>query len=909
MVAVKTIKPSMSAGELSPEMFGRVDTEHYQLGLALARNFFVDYHGGLTNRPGTLHVSNVNSMVRHFPFERSAQETYMLELGEKTLRVLQGGKYIMNGNTPLTVATPYTAADLPEIRYIQSVDVMTLFHANYPMQQIKHYARTDWRVDQFQQKSGPYQSVNIEDNKLMWSDGQTGTVNIYTDFDLFTADMVGEFLYLETTGKYFTNSWVQRMVAKKGDYCYYAGNYYECVEARSNSLTGDVPPTHTEGERWDGPDQDLPNDNDDHFIGIKWRYSNSGFGEVKITKFISARQVEGQVTIELPKDLSGAGGTPDTSWEYLAVPYTPDFDMTSPKPDTTDNSKFRAYLRRTVDYVEIPQRDTWYVWEAKGDYHFHIIEQDGWTESGGEVADLKVVKPGSQALEAKTYKWAVSALSKRNGYPACGAYYSDRLNLGGNVRYSQTIWASKTDSYNDFGMSKPLLADDSLTLNVAGIQLSEIEHLLPLNALLAFTSGGVWAVLPKESQKMSAEDPPSIDVQSYNGCSYLAPLITGGHGVYVQRGEKVVREIQYDFGRNSFVDANLCIRSSHIFRNRRIVSWAFAKNPYSLIWCVLNDGTAASLTYMKEQQVWGWTTHTTNGKFKGVSAVEEDERTAVYFVVERMINGSPALHVEYQTDRNFTDLDSAVFMDDAVFIDNTVKGIWLTLSGGVTWEHPEEITATTSQAFFDDSTSGKTLIIKHDGNVFKVFVLSVIDARNAIAQLQQVIPEDLRENPLYEWGPAIEDIRVMDYLDNQEVGIVADGMYKGKQTVSYGVIQLQDPALKVSVGLIYESLGKSLPLDLPGAQQSIKDQYKAVSRVNMEVHDTYGGFAGTSLDNMYEIKQREYEDYTSPLKAKTGIHVVDVSSVYDMPGQFYFQQPDPMPFSLLALIPEFEIGD
>ncbi|WP_259556272.1 hypothetical protein [Vibrio harveyi] len=129
----------------------------------------------------------------------------------------------------------------------------------------------------------------------MWTNGQTGTISLYSDFDAFTPEMVGRHIYLEATGSFFTKSWIQRMVAKVGDVVYYAGNYYECTDARSNSLTGDSPPVHTEGERWDGPDQDIPNDNDDHYIGIKWRYSNSGFGEVKITKYVSPREVEAEV--------------------------------------------------------------------------------------------------------------------------------------------------------------------------------------------------------------------------------------------------------------------------------------------------------------------------------------------------------------------------------------------------------------------------------------------------------------------------------------------------------------------------------------------------------------------------------------------------------------------------------------
>ncbi|ENC6709932.1 hypothetical protein ABKY54_004542 [Vibrio harveyi] len=912
------IQPSMSAGELSPEMFGRVDTEHYKIGLELARNLFVDYHGGVSNRPGTYHVASYNEPVFHIEFERSATVTYMLEFGDNVMRILKNGHYILNaiGSAPLEYQTPYKAAEMPFVRHIQSVDVLTLFHSDHPMYQVKHITEDFWKVEEFKIKGGPYESVNIDKKKNMWTNGQKGTIRLFADFDVFTQDSVGRHVRLEATGSFFTKSWMQRMVAKTGDIVYYAGNYYECTDARPNSLTGDTPPTHTEGERWDGPDQDIPNDNDSHFIGIKWRYSNSGFGEIKITKFISSKEVEGEVTIELPKDVTQTGAVATMEWNWKQQTYKERFTLSTPTPDTYNQPSFELMLKVFIastptvsKWVPVPRQNNWYVIDLWGTPTLFISPQTNWDKGSANLADLKLTRSGTPSVNQTTYKWAFNSITKKNGYPKCGTYYSDRLTIGGNKKNAQTIWMSRTDSFNDFGTSSPILAEDALTLNVAGVKLCEIEHLLPLNALIAFTSGGVWAVSPTEAKKVSAEEPPSIDIQSYNGASYIPPLISGGDGIYVQQNRRIIRELQYDFGRNRFVDINLCVRSSHIFKNRRITSWAFAKEPYNLVWCILDDGTAATLTYMKEQQVWGWTTHETDGKYISVASVSEDEKDAVYFVVERENETGKYYSVEYQANRNFSEINAAHFLDSGVAIDSTGPG-WVELTGGTKWEYPEKVHIDTDRKIFTPSSVGKKLVIRNDEEVYFIKILSVTIAGEATGRLEQVLPEEFRDKKLFTcWGIGTEEIQDLQHLEGKTVKTVIDGMVGDDHVVKNGKVTLSRTGLVVHVGLPYKSIGRTLAVEVSG-QGTPTTQHlpKAVNRVGMKLYDTYGGKAGSNLDNMYEAKQRKYEDYNSPVESKTGIVEIDTSSNYDSDGQFYFMQDEPMPFTVLSLMPEVDFG-
>ncbi len=56
-MAISKIQPNFSGGEISPELFGRVDMAKYSSGCSTLRNFLVAYRGGAMTRPGTKFVA------------------------------------------------------------------------------------------------------------------------------------------------------------------------------------------------------------------------------------------------------------------------------------------------------------------------------------------------------------------------------------------------------------------------------------------------------------------------------------------------------------------------------------------------------------------------------------------------------------------------------------------------------------------------------------------------------------------------------------------------------------------------------------------------------------------------------------------------------------------------------------
>jgi hypothetical protein len=88
-MSVKTLLRSFAGGEITPELYGRLDLTKYQTGLAKCLNFRVLPHGPAQRRPGFRFIAQCKDStraVRILPFAFSADQTVVLELGHQYVR-------------------------------------------------------------------------------------------------------------------------------------------------------------------------------------------------------------------------------------------------------------------------------------------------------------------------------------------------------------------------------------------------------------------------------------------------------------------------------------------------------------------------------------------------------------------------------------------------------------------------------------------------------------------------------------------------------------------------------------------------------------------------------------------------------------------------------------------------------
>ena len=79
------------------------------------------------------------------PFNGADSTDYLLEIGEKYIRVHKNGLYIN-----IEVMTPYAADMLQDLRFVQSADTMFIASGKYPVKQLARYSDTDWRFADFE---------------------------------------------------------------------------------------------------------------------------------------------------------------------------------------------------------------------------------------------------------------------------------------------------------------------------------------------------------------------------------------------------------------------------------------------------------------------------------------------------------------------------------------------------------------------------------------------------------------------------------------------------------------------------------------------------------------------------------------------------------------------------------------
>jgi hypothetical protein len=147
-----------------------------------------------------------------------------------------------------------------------------------------------------------------------------------------------------------------------------------------------------------------------------------------------------------------------------------------------------------------------------------------------------------------------------------------------------------------------------------------------------------------------------------------------------------LRELVYSFDVDGFTSQDLSILSEHLLRPQ-IKQLAYAQNPDSVVWHVMDDGTCAGMTYERDQQVVAYHKHVFGGVFGSGAAVVESvttipatTRDETWFVIKRTIDGATVRYVE----RLSVGLDTTDDKEDATFLDShlTYSGVATsTLSG------------------------------------------------------------------------------------------------------------------------------------------------------------------------------------------------------------------------------------
>jgi hypothetical protein len=194
----------------------------------------------------------------------------------------------------------------------------------------------------------------------------------------------------------------------------------------------------------------------------------------------------------------------------------------------------------------------------------------------------------------------------------------------------------------------------------------------------------------------------------------------------------------------------------------------------------------------------------------------------------------------------------------------------------------------------------------------------VIVNRNGGRYVEKFVPRDtsgdiedqfyVHSGIIYD-GAAATTISGLDHLEGETVAILADGYVLAQQVVSSGDITLATAATKVIVGLPYTSDVETLNIELNLPDGTTQDRDVLVGEVTVRFLDSRGGWIGPDSSHLDEVVQITDPPMGEPTPLYTGDFKQELNSQYDKGGRVFYRQVDPLPFTILSLIPVVTVGD
>ncbi|HFL5986552.1 TPA: hypothetical protein ACG4MZ_000116 [Klebsiella aerogenes] len=544
------------------------------------------------------------------------------------------------------------------------------------------------------------------------------------------------------------------------------------------------------------------------------------------------------------------------------------------------------------------------------------VAGDGLSATADVISRIPENAVGS---DKASYKWARYAWNSVNGYPATVVYYQQRLYFAASSAYPQTIWASRTGDYKDFGKSNPVQDDDRIVYTYAGRQVNEIRHLIDVGSLVVLTSGGEF-VATGDQNKVLTPSSFSLSSQGSNGSSDVPPIAVSNIALFIQEKGSVVRDLAYSFDVDGFQGNDLTILANHLFQKRSIVDWSFCIVPFSSAFCVRDDGKLLVLTYLRDQQVFAWSPQSSAGKYESTCGIGEGSEDAIYFVVNRTINGQVVRYIERLSSRQFTNDLDAFFVDSGLSYDGrNTEGRTATISGGSgNWSYQVPYTLTMSGgSYFSAGDVGAQIQFPYTGTdpvdgtdvamQLRCDIVSVESGNSVTITANRDIPAVLQNTATTNWTMARQTFSGLDHLEGQTVNILSDASVEPQKVVTGGAVTLEKPGGVVHIGLPINAQFETLDINING-QETLLDKKQLINTVTLVVNASRGIWASTPGGQWYEYPQREFEFYDDPVEDATGKVEVKLDSNWDKNGRLKIRQTDPLPLSVLAVIPRITVG-
>lgn len=612
---------SFAGGEIAPEMFGRIDLDKMQTGLAKAENFRILPHGPAQNRPGfkwVMEVKDSTKAVRLFPFAYSADQTMVLEVGDGYCRFHTLGATLLN-----------TAQNIAGITQASS-GVLTYVGAD-PANGTVMYLAGIVGMTQLNGRFVKVASVNAGANTFVLTDLSGTSINT-TGYGAYLGggtmrpvyEIAMPFAEADLFGIHYTQSadvltMVHPTYAPRELRRIAATNWQVITITFAPGISSPTAPTVVVG----GPGGGTP---------ITHSYVTTAISEDTF------EESEASPVGSASRDLTVVGN-------YIDV--TPAV--------VTGTLRYNVYKLGT------------------GGLYGYVGQSDGTAFRDNNITpDLSQTPPVS-----------TDPFVGAGNYPSAVTYIEQRRAFAATDNRPQTVWMTRSATESNMAQSVPLRDDDALILTIKAMQQNRIRHLLPLNDLLAFTAGGEFRIFAANSDALTPSS-TTPKAQSYVGANNVQPALAENAVLYAQASGSHMREFSYGgegLAGAVFTNSDVSVLAPHLFDGYTVVDMAFSRtSTCPILWVVRSDGVLLGMTYVPGQNVRAWHRHVTDGSFESVCCVPENGEDVLYAVVLREVNGRDVRYIERLHSRQFADQADAFFVDSGLSYSGAtttaITGLW-----------------------------------------------------------------------------------------------------------------------------------------------------------------------------------------------------------------------------------------
>lgn len=911
MPKASILQEDFSTGEVSPLFYARTSQERYRKSLAACQNYIPTVQGPLIRRPGTYFVNNTINGVSNpsylVPFQVSSTVSYMLEItsGQMTFYINNGevtatnyytilstsgdgttqystrfslspykgetirSSSLNSGTSILYLVTPWVQNDdLTKLRWSQTQDSLYFTHPNYPPYRLKLVDTDEWVLEQLPFVDGPYLPLN-------------------------SYVTIGDSLGITLTPGATSGS----VTITSGPEATVSGAASNGSEVR---ITTAAPHGFLNGQRV-------------YISGV------TGTTEANNTTIGGVRPWWVIIVIDASTfDLIGSVFANNYISGGIAFPalFTKNPDLTFAELTDTD-------LGRPVGLIG-----------SDGHRYYGVV-----SGTNTDVANITVTIGQGQSLPDTSgltgwymgVYWGPGVSITTNifgNFPTCLTFHQDRLFLSGALHSAQQLDASQPGIYTAFTPSDTgtLAVNDNNSLQF-GLQskLPQIVQWMSSSAqgLLVGTFTSEWTIAPNSQGQALTPTNFNAAETSYYGSAGVDAVRSGNATLYIQKGQRKLREMNYFFQVGTFRSSDLTELSEHL-TIPTIIKIDIQKETQPIIWAVRSDGVLLSMLYNRDDQILkaGWARHILGGQSDsagsppivlniGVMPDPTNTFDQLWMIVKRWVNGQTVIGIEYLTPF----YNDAILQEDAITLDyastfdnpKTITGIStaspavVTANGhGFSNGNTVKITGVTGLNMKTTDINGNVSI----SNLVNEMTFVVASSTTNTFALHDFSGNAVSSTAFSSWVAGgqvrklITTISGLTYLENETVSILADGGIHPNVTVSNsGAITLAYPAAKVQIGYFYNSDGQLLRPEAGAADGTSIGKTRRVARVALMIHKIGDLMMGMDFKKLIPAQFLRGDELQGDLPPPlfSGLIRDGVESAYDFEGQFCFRQSSPLP--------------